>query len=66
MTKIQTKMARMKKVKCHSKKVLTRSKLEKNKGVAKKLESSKHCLQSSFMSQSILRTPGSAEKWPSF
>ena len=66
MMTIQTKMVRMKKVKCHSKKVLTRSKLEKSKGVAKKPESSKPCLQSSFMSLSILKTPGSDEKWPSF
>ena len=63
---IQTKMVRMKKAKCHSKKVLTPNKPKKNKGVVKKPESSKHCLQSSFMSLSTLKTPGSAEKWPSF
>ena len=43
MMTIQTKMVRMKKVKYHSKKALTPSKLEKSKGVAKKPESSKHC-----------------------
>ena len=66
MMTIQTKMMRMKKAKCHSKKVLTLSKLEKSKGVAKKPESSRYCLLSSFMSLSTLKTHGSVEKWPSF